>query len=156
MTWDLASFLEFLARETAYAFPYWIGGSFVTSKPEPTDIDLIVDLSVGTERQQNACKAITIAIRGDLASSHRIELSCRTADDGPGRLHLFQGYAVPGCVRDPRDDEEIRGILHVEPSLACVGYARVSKNDWLRQVDVSATTQCCATLRRRELAAATT
>jgi len=112
------SFLQFIDAEyrpANLAVPLWIDGSFVRSKPIPSDIDVVMDFS-GFDAQADLAKLIGFRLRHDaLKAAYDVDLWPRHALI-PHDLAAFFQYVGDKCAAELNIAvQHPKGILRVRP-----------------------------------------
>jgi len=111
-------FLHFIEKEyrpASLSVPLWIDGSFVRSKPIPSDIDVVMDFT-GFDTAEDLGQLLGLRVRHDeLKTAYHVDLWSRHPLI-PNDLGAFFQYAGDKCAAELNIDiKHPKGILRVRP-----------------------------------------
>lgn len=98
-----------MARRSGIVDRLVVGGSFVTAKPEPNDIDVVIILSIGLDFEALTARQYTVTDRRALRRVLKTEaLDIITVRDGTTRMDLVLEF-----FQSKRDNKQV-GVVEVK------------------------------------------
>lgn len=112
----LVAFIEHEYRPLGIAAPLWIDGSFVRAKAQPSDIDLVIDLSDIAPIAQAWRLVLPLRLRHDaLKAQYHVDVWPRHPDLPNDIAAFFQYVGDKGGAELDIDPSTPKGILRTRP-----------------------------------------
>lgn len=112
---DLRRFLHWLATVHDLALPYYVDGSYTTSKPNPSDIDFIIDISNATQLQIGTAMTLYAFHRDQIKADFHVDFLPYHPGAGKDLRAFFQYVRTEELNQRKLPIDTRKGILRIVP-----------------------------------------
>lgn len=112
---DLRRFLDWLITTHGISLPYYVDGSYTTSKAHPSDIDFIIDISNATPLEIGTVMTLFAFNRSQIKADYRIDFLPYHPNASNDLRAFFQYVRTEELNRRNLPIDTRKGILRIVP-----------------------------------------